>query len=432
MSVELIGLIGLCVLIVTIFAGIYIGAAMAIVGFVGTWVIVGPLPALSNLAIVPFGILRNHTFAVLPLFILMSEYISMAGIGRDAYIVARAWLGHVRGGLAMATIGGCALFAATSGSSTACAVVMGKISFPEMLKNKYSRALASGTIAAGGTVGVMIPPSIPFVVYGILTGTSIGKLFIAGILPGITQVLFYGITIYILCRINPALGPASPKLPLKQQVTSTYLAWPVIVIFLVIIGGIYLGIFTGSEAAAVGAFGALTLGLARSDIKGAGIWQGLKNTLRIAGMSMLLLSTAFILNSFMAMSRLPFVAANYLASLELNRLFILAAILILYIILGCFFEMAAVMILTLPILFPTIIALGFDPVWYGVLMCRMAEMAFITPPFGLNLFVLNGSLNIPMNDLFKGVIPFIIADLCHTALLVTVPQLSLFLPSVMR
>ena len=432
MSVELIGLIGLGVLLVFIFFGMYISIAMAIVGFVGASFILGPAPALSNLALVPFGLLKDHNFAVLPLFILMSEFISHAGIGRDAYTAARAWLGHIRGGLALATIGGCGLFAATSGSSTACAVVMGKVSFPEMMKYKYSQKLASGCIAAGGTLGVMIPPSIPFVVYGILTNTSIGKLFMAGILPGITQILFYWVAIYIMCRRDKSLGPASIKLPLKERVASLPLTWPVILIFLVVMGGIYLGVFTGSEAAAIGAFAALLIGLARKEIKGKGIWQSLNGTVRVAGMSMLLLATAFILNSFMAVSRLPFVAAQYLASLEVNRMFILAAILIVYIILGCFFDMAAVIILTVPILFPAVVALGFDPVWYGVLMCRMSEMAFITPPFGMNLFVLNGVLNIQMGTLFKGVIPFIIADLFHVVLLVAVPSISLYIPNLMR
>lgn len=243
MNAELTGLLGIVVFLVFIFAGVYVGLAMAVVGFLGTWVIVGTGPAFSNLFMVPFGFLKDPNFIVLPLFVLMSEFIGLAGIGRDAYSAARTWLGHIRGGLALATIGGCGLFAATSGSSMACAVVMGKVAFPEMQRFKYAATLASGSIAAGGTLGVMIPPSMPFVMFGIITGTSIGKLFIAGILPGVTQIIFYWITIYILCKINPSLGPASAKTPFKQQIASLSLTWPIIVLFFVVMGGIYMGVF---------------------------------------------------------------------------------------------------------------------------------------------------------------------------------------------
>ncbi len=231
MSPELVGILGIVFLLIFIFTGVYICLAMAIVGFVGSWIVGGSFSALTSLVIVPFGFLKDANYAVMPLFMLMSEFISLAGIGRDAYTAARAWIGQIRGGLAMATIGGCGLFAATSGSSTACAVVMGKVAFPEMMRFKYSMQLAAGVIAAGGTVGVMIPPSMPFVMYGILTGTSIGKLFMAGILPGISQVIFYWITIYILCRMNPSLGPASVKFTYKERAKSFVLTWPIVLLF---------------------------------------------------------------------------------------------------------------------------------------------------------------------------------------------------------
>jgi C4-dicarboxylate transporter, DctM subunit len=432
MTPELIGILGIILLLVFIFTGVYICLAMAIIGFVGSWLVAGSFSAMTSLVIVPFGFLKDSNYAVMPLFMLMSEFISLAGIGRDAYTAARAWVGHIRGGLAMATIGGCGLFAATSGSSTACAVVMGKVAFPEMMRFKYSMQLAAGVIAAGGTIGVMIPPSMPFVMYGILTGTSIGKLFIAGILPGITQIIFYWITIYILCRINPSLGPASVKFTYKERAKSFTLTWPIFLLFLIVMGGIYTGVFTASEAAAIGAFGALLIGVGRKEITTSSAWQSLNNTVRTGGMLLLMLVGAFILNNFMAVSRMPFVAADWLVGLQVHPMLILAAILVVYIILGCFFEMIAVQILTIPIMFPAILALGFDPIWYGVLMCRMSEMGFITPPFGLNLFVLNGVLKIPMSTLMKGVVPFIIADLLHTILLAAVPAISLFLPNIMR
>ncbi len=432
MSPEIVGIIGIIALIVLLFMGIYVSITMAIVGFVGYFILAGPLASLTNLYVVPFGLLKDFNFAVMPLFVLMSDFIALAGIGREAFTVARAWVGQFRGGLAMASVGGCGLFAATSGSSMACAIVMGKVAYPEMMRFKYSAQLAAGCLAAGGSVGVMIPPSMPFVTYGILTGTSIGKLFMAGIFPGITQLIFYFIVIYIMCRFNPSLGPASPNLPLKQKVASVTLAWPIVTLFVLVMGGIYMGVFTPTESGAIGAFGALLIGLSRRQFTASGLWHSVNGTVIVTGMLLLLLTTAFILNNFIAISRLPFVAGQYIADLGINRYIILGIILVIYIILGCFFDTLAVMVLTIPILFPVMMSLKFDPIWYGVLMCRMSEMGFITPPFGINLFSLNAVVGIPMGTLFKGVIPFIVADLIHVAFLVIFSQVSTFLPSVMR
>ncbi len=332
----------------------------------------------------------------------------------------------------MATIGACGLFAATSGSSMACTLVMGKVAFPEMKRFNYSSQLSAGCIAAGGSVGVMIPPSIPFVSYGILTSTSIGKLFIAGILPGITQLLFYAITIYIMCRINPSLGPASTNLPFKQKVTSLSIAWPIAILFLLVMGGIYMGVFTPTESGAIGAVGALLIGLSRKKFTASGLLNSLNSTVVVTGMLLLLLTTAFILNNFVALSRLPFVAGQYIADLGVNRYIILAIVVVLYIILGMFFDMMAIMVLTIPILFPVMMSLHFDPIWYGVMMCRMSEMGFVTPPFGSNLFALNAVVGIPMGTLFKGVIPFVAADIVHVVFLIVFPQIATFLPSLMK
>lgn len=332
----------------------------------------------------------------------------------------------------MAAIGACGLFAATSGSSIACAIVMGKIAYPEMLKNKYSPELASGCIAAGGSTGIMIPPSMAFVIIGIITGTSIGKLFIAGILPGISQILFYFITIFILCRINPNYGPSSPSIPFKEKATSLTRTWPIIILFLLVMGGLYMGIFTPSESAAVGASGALIIGLSRRQLSGARLWSSLNETVKVVGMLLLLLTSAYFLNRFMAVSRIPFVASDFINGLGLNRYIILVFILILYIILGCFFDIMAILILTLPILFPVVTNMKFDAIWYGVLMCRVAEMGFVTPPFGLNLFGLSGACGIPLGVMFKGIIPFVVSDFVHLALLVSVPSIALILPSIMK
>jgi len=266
MNEPLIGIIGIIILLVLILVGIHISYALIVLGFIGVALIAGFAPATSSLASIPFNISNDYNFAVVPLFILMSAFVSRSDIAREAYDMARAWIGHIKGGLAMATIGACGIFVATTGSSIACAVAMGKVAYPEMQKNNYSSGLAAGCIAAGGTLGILIPPSISFVVIGILTEVSIGRLFMAGIIPGILEVIFYWITIYIMCTINPTLGPAAAPTSWSAKAGSLKYTWPVIALFVLVIGGIYLGIFTPSEAGGVGAFGALVIGLCRRSL----------------------------------------------------------------------------------------------------------------------------------------------------------------------
>jgi C4-dicarboxylate transporter DctM subunit len=429
---SIIGLIGIGILLVCVFIGVPVGFALIIIGFLGSFALAGFGIALAGVGIVPFAITNDANFAVIPLFLLMSEFISASGIGSEAFRVARAWIGHLRGGLAMATVGACGIMAAVSGSSLAVAVVMGRMAYPEMKKYNYSSELASGCIAAGGSLGIMIPPSVAFIIIGILTEVSIGKLFIAGILPGISQILFYWATIYIMCKRNPSLGPASLNLPLKEKVETLWLTWPVILLFGLVIGGIYAGVFTATEAGAIGAFGALIVALGRRSLTGQAFGNSLKNTVKSAAMLMLLLIGAYIFNRFLAVSRIPFTTAEWIAGLGIDRYIILIIILILYIILGMFFDIIAIIILTVPILFPIITAFHFDGLWYGVLMCRVAEMGFISPPFGINLFGLTGVIKVPLTTIFRGVIPFLVADCFNVALLVGIPSIALFLPSLMQ
>ena len=431
MTPPVMGLIGFGVLLVCVFIGIHIGFSLIVIGFLGCVAITGLDVSLSNAGIVPFAVTGDANFAVIPLFMLMSEFISAGGIGGEAYLTARAWIGHIRGGLAMATVGACGIFAAVSGSSLATAVVMGRLAYPEMKKYNYSDELSSGCIAAGGSLGIMIPPSVAFIVIGILTEVSIGKLFIAGILPGITQILFYWATILLMCKINPSLGPAAQNLPMKEKVGTLGFTWPVIVLFGLVIGGIYSGIFTATEAGAIGAFGALIVGLSRRQLSGSAFIGSLKNTGKSAAMLILLLVGAYVFNRFLAVSRIPFITASWISALGINRYIILVIILLIYIVLGMFFDIMAVLVLTVPILFPIITSLHFDGVWYGVLMCRVVEMGFISPPFGINLFGLVGVIDVPLGKMFRGIIPFLVADCCHLALLVGIPAVSLFLPNLM-
>ena len=431
MSEPVIGLIGIVILLAMLFLGVHISFSLIIVGFFGVLVIAGIAPAGNSMASLPFIKTNSFHFAVIPLFMLMSALVARSGIARESYDTVRAWLGQIRGGLAMATVGACGLFAATTGSSMACAVAMGKVAYPEMERNNYAATLASGCIVAGGSLGILIPPSISFVVIGILTEVSIGKLFMAGIIPGILEIVFYVVTIYILCRLNPSLGPAAAKTTFKEKAVSLKLTWPVILLFLLVIGGIYLGVFTPSEAGGIGAFGALVIGLSRRTLDWAGIKDSFRETVRVTGMLMILLIGAFVFMRFLAITRIAFVAADFIAELAVSRYIILVIILVVYIILGMLFDIMAIIILTVPIVFPTILALDFNPVWFGVILVRVAEVGFVTPPFGLNLFGLVGATNIPIEKMYRGVIPFVIADILHISLLIAVPSIALFLPEMM-
>ncbi len=431
MSPAVIGLIGFFVMMVLILLGMNVAFALIGLGFLGLVIINGFGPALSSLAIISFEKATSYDFAVAPLFLLMSAFVSSGDIGKDAYMMARVWLGQIRGGLAIATTGACALFASCCGSSLACAVAMGKIAFPEMKRYGYDARLALGTIAAGGTMGILIPPSMGFILVGILTQQSIGKLFMAGILPGITQMLIYSITIYIICRINPSMGPATAPTSLKEKMVSVRFTWPIIVLFLLVIGGIYGGIFTPTEAGGIGAAGALAICLVKRQLTRSKFFDSLMEGGLLSAMMIALIIGAFIFNQYLAITRIPFLASEYIVGLAVNRYIILVMVAVLYIILGMVFDIYAILILTLPILFPTMTALGFDPIWYGVLMVRLVEIGLISPPFGMNLFGLAGAVSAPMSSIFRGVIPFLMADCVNVALLIAVPSISTFLPEIM-
>jgi len=418
-------------MMVLILLGLNVAFALIGLGFVGLIILMGIEPALSSIAIISFEKATAYDFAVAPLFLLMSAFVSRSDIGKDAYLMARAWLGQVRGGLAIATTGACALFAACCGSSLACAVAMGKIAYPEMQRYGYDARLALGTIAAGGTMGILIPPSMGFILVGILTQQSIGKLFMAGILPGITQMLIYCITIYIICRVNPSYGPAAPSYTFKQKMGSIGHTWPILALFLLVIGGIYGGIFTPTEAGGVGAFGALVISLAKRQLTRASFLDSLMEGGIMSAFMIALIIGAFIFNQFLAITRIPFAASEFIVGLEMNKFIILALVGILYIMLGMIFDIYAILILTLPILFPTMVALGFDPIWYGVIMVRLVEIGLYSPPFGMNLFGLAGAVRAPMGQVYRGVVPFLISDVVNVALLIAFPVISTFLPNLM-
>ncbi len=433
MSPLIIGLIGIVILMVLLLSGLPIGVSMGLIGVGGLWVMLGPEVGLSILKTAPYDAIAKYGFAVVPLFILMGSFCFQAGVSKNLYFAVNAWVGHYRGGLAMATVGACAGFAAVSGSSLATAATMGTVALPEMKKYKYDLALSTGAISAGGTLGILIPPSVVLVIYGILTETSIAELFLAGFIPGVLEAVFYVITIAIVCRINPLAGPAGPRASYKERIGSLKETWPIILLFTIVIGGIYTGIFSPSEAAGVGAFAALIIAICQRKMNLKAFIAALDDTVKSTGMIFTIMIGAVILGYFMTATRLPFDLASIVGAWEVNRYVVFAAILIVYIILGCIMIPMAMVILTIPIVFPLIQSLGFDAIWFGIITVRIFEIAQITPPVGMNVFIMKGvAPEVPLTTIFRGIIPFFIADLLHLTLLIVFPQIALWLPSLLR
>ena len=426
------GLLGVCLLLVFLFSGMPIAVAMGLVGFLGMAYVNGLNPGLNVMGTTPHTISSSYSMSVVPLFVLMGALCYHAGLSRELYYTVYRWIGHFPGGLAMATVGACAGFAAVSGSSVATTATMGMVSLPEMRRYRYDSGLAAGSIAAGGSIGILIPPSVILVLYGILTEQSIGKLFAAGFIPGILEALFYMVTIYILCKVNPHLGPRGEKATFKQRLLSLKATWGVVVLFLIVIGGIYLGVFTPTEAAGVGAFGALIFALGRRKLNRKTFTDSLEETTQTTAMVFLILIGAALLGYFLAVTRIPFELSTWVGELPVNRYVILTLIIFLYLILGAIMSSLAMIVLTVPIIFPVVEALGFDPIWFGIIIVRVVEIGQITPPVGINVYVLKGvAKDLTLQGIFKGVFPFIVADICHVLLLVAVPQIATFLPSLM-
>jgi C4-dicarboxylate transporter DctM subunit len=427
-----VGFIGIGILFIFLFLGMPIGIAMGLVGFAGFAFLRGLDSALGVLTTVPYTTFSSYAFSVVPLFILMGAFCFHAGLSKDLYNTVYRWLGHLRGGLALATVGACAGFAAVSGSSVATAATMGTVALPEMERYGYDSALATGSVAAGGTIGILIPPSVGLIVYGLIAEQSIGKLFLAGFIPGILEAVFYLITIFIICRINPLLGPPGPRSSWRERIGSLKNTWIILLLFLLVLGGLYFGIFTPTEAGGAGAFGAFVFALARRKLGWRVFKDALFETLRNTAMILIIVLGAMILGYFLAISRVPFMIADTIGELEMNRYIVLTFILIFLLFLGTVIDAPAMILLITPIFYPVATKLGFDPIWFGIIIVRMCEMALITPPVGLNVFVIKGvAKDVPMYTIFRGITPFLMADVCHVALLIAFPQLSLFLPNLM-
>lgn len=425
------GLIGIIVFFVLLVLKMPIAYAMALVGFVGLGFLASPSAAFRVVAKDMYATFSAYNLSVIPMFVFMGFLAFHSGLGSRLYAFAYKMLGHLPGGLAIATQGTCALFGAVCGSNTATAATIGAIALPEMKKYNYDPSLSTASVAAGGALGVLIPPSVIFIIYGISTEQSIGKLFIAGIIPGLLLMTLYMLTIFLLARRNPELGPAGPRFSWKERLQALSGGlWEVIVIFSISLGGLFAGWFTPTEAGAVGAFGVLVLTTLERRLNWDGLQKAMGDSTRTTAMIMLLVAGAVIFGRFMAMSRIPFELASWAGALPLPPAVVMAIILVIYLVLGFFIDALALILLTIPIFYPVaVITLGYDPLWFGVIVVMVVAMGVITPPVGMNVYIIKGVAgDIPLEVIFKGIWPFLIALIVCIGLLIIFPQLATFLP----
>ncbi len=412
--------------------GMPIGFAMAGAGFLGSLLLIDLDAALALLGQTAFETPITYDLSVVPLFVLMGYFATSSGLSEGLYRACYTWLGHRRGGLALATIGGCGAFAAICGSSLATAATMSQVALPEMRRYGYDVRLATGSVAAGGTIGILIPPSVILVLYGILTETSISELFLAGMVPGVLTVAFFMITVSIVTRVNPELGPRGEITSGLDKLKAFKDVWGTVLLFLLVIGGIYLGVFSPTEAAGIGAMGALGLAALARRMTPRIFLGCLMDTVKTSAMIFTILIGAIMFNNFLVLSAVPDALGEWIETLPLGPHGILVIILLVYLVLGCALDSLAMILLTIPIFFPVVQNLGFDPVWFGVIVVMVVELGLISPPIGMNVFIIKGMApEVPLGDIYVGVLPFVAAEIVLIAILVAVPGLALWLPGTM-
>jgi len=432
-SPTAVGIIGLAALFLFIFSRMPVGYVMAIIGFIGFGYLVSFDASMNLIAKDVFSVFGSYSLTVIPLFVLMGQIAYHAGISTRLFDAAYKFIGHLPGGLAIATIGACAGFAAICGSTNATAATMATTTLPEMKKYNYKPGLATGVVAAGGSLGILIPPSVIFIVYGIITEQSIGKLFMAGLLPGIILTILFIATIIIWTSIRPDLGPRGPRFTLREKVASLSGIVETLLLFILVMGGLFAGFFTPTEAGAIGAFGTLVIAMVRRTITVKGFVTSLFETTRISCMILVIVAGATIFGHFLAISRIPFDMATWIAGFELPPYAIMFFIILLFLIGGCFIDALALIMLTVPIFYPVVLQLGYDPLWFGVIIVLVTQIGVITPPVGINVYVVSGvARDVPLHVIFKGVIPLLLALIIGTLLLIPFPQIALFLPGLMK
>ena len=433
MNPAVAGILGSLLLVVLLFLGMPIAFVMMFVGFLGISYLTSVSAALPVAAKTIYETAAHYPYTIIPLFILMGGFAGSAGITKELYETFDKWFRRFPGGLGIATITACAFFAALSGSSVAAAAAMGTIAIPEMRRFNYAPKLAVGVVAAGGTLSFLIPPSLGFVVYGMLTEQSIGKLLISGIFPGILLSLAFIAIIVIQVKRDPRLAPATPgEVSFKEKILAFSGVWETLLVFFLVMGGIYLGFVNPTEAGAIGATALFAIALLKRKITLKNLSASLLETIRISVLVLFLVAGANVFSYFLALSTIPMVVSTWMAGLHVSRYIILAIVVVIYLILGCFLDAISMMVLTMPVIFPVIQALGFDPIWFGVICVIMMEAGLITPPVGLNVYTLAGVVkDVPMQTIFRGALPFLISMIAVVILITIFPEICLFLPSMM-
>ncbi len=435
MGTEIIGFIGIGIMLLLLVFGLPVAFAAGITGFLGIWFLAGLKPAITQIGTVPFSVPASYALTVIPLFIIMGYFAFNAGLPQQAFETGKKWLGHIPGGLAMATITGCAAFAACTGATVASAAVFSKVAIPEMEKIGYSPRLAAGVVAASGTFACMIPPSGLMVMYAIMAEVSVGKALIAGLFPGLVTAVFYSASLYLRVRRNPRIsGGILPPASWRDRMISLPPLWGVFIMAFSIIGGIFLGIFTPTEAGAVGAAVGFILLMTKRNISK---WPSLKDSLLDTGLTtamvLFILIGVIIFANFLALSRLTNFLVDTITGFSVNRYVVLVGFMVLYIIGGMFLNSTPLLLLSMPVIYPVVMKFGFDPFWFGILVMKTIEVGQVTPPVGLTAYVVHGvARHIPLEDIFRGTLPFILMDFVVLALVMIFPQIALFLPNHMK
>ncbi|RZB30362.1 MAG: hypothetical protein SRB1_02642 [Desulfobacteraceae bacterium Eth-SRB1] len=433
MSPTATGLIGIAALFLLIFSRMPVGFLMAMIGFLGFGYLISFNASLNLIARDIFSVFGSYNLTVIPLFVLMGQISFHAGISARLFDTANKFIGHLPGGLAIATIGACAGFAAICGSTNATAATMAAATLPEMKRYNYKPELATGVVAAGGSLGILIPPSVIFIIYGIMTEQSIGKLFVAGLLPGLLLSLLFIIAVVLWTIIKPDLAPRSAKSGFKEKIASLLGLIETLLLFCLVMGGLFVGFFTPTEAGAIGASGTLLLAVVRRNITWKNFVASLFETTRISCMIFVIVAGATIFGHFLAVSQIPFDIANWISGFQLPPYAIMFFIIMVYLMGGCFIDALALIMLTVPIFYPVVNCLGYDPLWFGVIIVLVTQIGVITPPVGVNVYVVSGvARDVPLHVIFKGVIPFLIALIVGTLLLIPFPQIATFLPGLMK
>lgn len=434
MDVFLLGLVSFAILfLLLLIIGLPVAFSLGIAGFVGIWMGWGMDIALDYLQMTPYRQAAHYTLAAIPLYLLMGRFVHHGGLSTSLFNLAYKWFGRLPGGLAMAACMASAGFAALTGSTSATVAAIAPISIPEMQRFQYSKKLALGVIGASGTFAIMIPPSITFIIYGLLTETSIARLFIAGIFPGIISAVIYLVLIVARCKMNPKLAPLAPKdaVRWKDRFYAFKGIWHMFILILIVLGGIYSGIMTVNEAGAIGAMGAFFISLATRKLNFTSFRESIRQSVSVSSMIFIVIIGAFIFGYFLSLGRIPQSMIEWVGNLPFSKWTILTLILVIYVFLGTFMDQVAIQVLTLPITFPLVTTLGFDPIWFGVIVVKTTEIGLITPPLGLNVYILKGVTNEPLETIFAAVAPFLIADFLTLTILIIFPRISLFLPSLM-